>query len=89
MVLHQHSGSMVRIDLADVQDLVNDDVTRFQLVLTLYLGLGHIAGARNILIEIVGMSGADVGDVLASLSECGGIGRVGMNHALDVGEGLI
>ena len=75
MVLDQHSGCVVRIDLADVQNLVYDDVACLQFVLTLDLSLGHVARAGDILIEVVGVSGADVGDVLAGLSEGCGVGR--------------
>ena len=89
VVLDQHGGSVVGIDLADVQDLIHDDVASLQLVLSLDLFLRHIARARDILIEIVGVRGADVGDIAASLSEGSGVGGVGVDHALDVGECLI
>ena len=89
MVLNQYGRSVVGIDFADVEDFVNDDITRFQLILPLYLCFCHVARARNVLVEIVGMSGADVGDILTSLCKCGGIGRVGVYHALNVGECLV
>ena len=89
VVLHQDGGCVVGIDFADVQDLVHDDISCLQLILSFHLSLSHVARAGNVLVEIVGMGGANVRNVLASLSEGGGIGGVGVYHALDVGECLI
>ena len=86
MVLNQYGRCVIGVDLADVQNLIHNHVTRLQLILTLYLSLGHIACAGDILVEIIGMSCADVRDVTTCLRKCGGIGGVGVNHALDVGE---
>ena len=36
--------------------------------------------------EVVGVGGADVGDIAASLCEGGGVGGVGVYDALDVGK---
>ena len=80
---------MVGVDLADVQDLVHDDVTSLQFVVALDFCLGHVAGAWDILIEVVGVSGADVGDIAACLCEGCGIGGVGVNDTLDVRECFI
>ena len=89
VVLHQHGRCVVGIDFTDVQNLVHDDIACLQFILSLYLCLGHVARARDILIEVVGMCGADVGDVLACLCKSRSVGGVGVYHALDVGEGLI
>ena len=89
VILHQNSWGVIGIDLANVQDLIDDDITRFQLVVPLHLSLSHNAGAGDVLIEVVGVSGTDVGNITTCLSKCCSIGRVGVNHALDVGEGLI
>ncbi len=89
MVLDENGRGMIRIDLTDVEDLVDDDIARLQLVVALYLSLSHVTCAGDVLIEVVGMCGADVGDVATSLCECCGIGGVGVNHALDIGECLV
>ena len=89
MILDQNGWSMVGVDLADVQDLVDNDVARLEFVLSLDLSLGHVAGARNILVEVVGMCRSDVGNVSTSLSKGCGVGRVGVNDSLDVGEGPV
>ena len=86
MVLYQHGGSVVGVDLADVQNLIHNHVTGLQFILTLYLSLGHIASAGDILVEIIGVCGSDVRNVTPGLCECGGIGRVGMHHALNIWE---
>ena len=39
--------------------------------------------------EIVGMGGTDIRDVLACLCPCCGIGRVGVNHTPYLGEGAV
>ena len=80
---------MVGIDFADVKYLVHNDITCLQFILSFNLCLGHIAGAGDVLIEVVGMRGTDVGDVTTCLCEGCGIGGVGVYHALDVGECLI
>ena len=86
MVLYQHAGGVVGVDTLKT---LHDDVACLQLILALYLGLGHVVGAGDILVEVVGMCGADVGDVLAGLCPCGGIGGVGVYDTLYVGEGTV
>ena len=86
MVLHQHSGCVVGIDLADVQDLVNDDIARLQFIVPLHFFLSHVPCTRNVLIEVVGMRGSDVGNITSGLCEGGCVGGVGMYHTLDSGE---
>ena len=80
---------MVGVYLSDIQYLVDNHIARFQLVLTFNFGLCHIAGARDILVEIVGVSGADVRNIAASLRKSGGVGRVSVHNALDVRKRLI
>ena len=89
MVLDEYGRSMVRVDLADVENLIHNNVTSLQLILSFNLGFRHVARAWDVLIEVVGMSGTDVGDITASLCESGGIGGVCMDHALDVGKSLV
>ena len=46
VVLNQNGRSVIRIDLADVQDFVDDDVTRLQLIgtLDLFLVMSRVQG---------------------------------------------
>ena len=94
VVVDLESGKVVEGDLNPSSDTPTHLVLykafpNIQGVVPLYLSLGHIAGTRDILVEIVGVSGADVRNIATCLSKSCGIGRVGVNHALNVGECLI
>ena len=67
VILHQNSWGVIGIDLANVQDLIDDDITRFQLVIPLHLCLSHIAGVGNLLIEVVGVRGTHVRNISTCL----------------------
>ena len=84
MVLHEYAGRMDGIDLP-VGETLHDDVTRLQLVVAFHLSLGHVVGAGNGIVEVVGMCGADVGDVASGLCPSGCIGGVGVHDASDFG----
>ena len=84
VVLHQNGRGVHGIDVV-ATETVNDDHACVLLIFGHLLG-GHVVGAGNAVVEIVGMSGSDVGNVLAGLSPSGGIGGVGVNHASDFWE---
>ena len=89
VVLDEHGGRVVWVDFADVKNLIHNDITCLQFILSFNLFLRHVARAGDVLVEIVGVGRADVGNVLACLCESGGVGGVGMDHTLNVGESLI
>ena len=86
VVFHQHGGRIVRIDFLEG---FHNHIARFLLIFAENLVLFHIARAGNILVEIIGMGGADVGDILSGLRPGGGIGAMGVHHAADMGESLV
>ena len=65
VVLHQHGRRVVGVDLTDIQNLIDDHVTRLQFIVALHLSFRHVPGTGDVLIEVVGMSGADVWNVTA------------------------
>ena len=73
VVLHQHTGCVNGIDVS-ILDTLYDNITGLQLIVALYLSLGHGVGARNLVVEIVGMCCSDVWDVLTCLCPSSGIG---------------
>ena len=87
MVLHEHTGGVDGVDVATLDAVYNHHTGLF-LILG-HLTLGHITGAGNGIVEIVGMGGADVGNVLACLCPCRGIGGVGVHNAAQLGEGAV
>ena len=89
MVLDEDGRGVVGVDLADVKDLIHNDVACLKLILSFNFRFRHITGAGDVLVEVVGMGGADVGDITTCLCEGGGVGGVGVDHALDVGESLV
>ena len=84
VVLDQYGWCVHGVDVV-ATETVNDYHTCLLLVLG-HLRLHHTVGAGNAVVEIVGVGGADVGDVLAGLSPSRGIGAVGMNDAAQFGE---
>jgi len=84
VILDQNGWRMHRIDVV-ATETVDDHHTRLLLVLG-HLCLHHTVGARDAVVEVVGMSGTDVGDVLTGLRPCGGIGAVGVDDAAQFGE---
>ena len=74
VVLDQYARRVVGVYLSDIQELVNYHIACFQLILTFNFGLCHIACARNVLVEIVGVSGADIRNVAACLRKRCSIG---------------
>ena len=86
VVFHQHGRCVVRIDFLES---FHNHVARFLLIFAKNLSLLHVPRTGNILVEIIGMGGADIGDILSGLCPGGGIGAMGVYHAADVGEGLI
>ena len=60
MVLHQYAGGVDGVDVA-FPDAVDDDDTGFFLVLC-HLAFHHVVGAGYLIMEIVGVCGADVRD---------------------------
>ena len=84
VVLHQNGRGVHGIDVV-ATETVYDDHTCVLLIFVHLLG-SHVVCAGNAVVEIVGMSGSDVGNVLAGLSPSGGIGGVGVNHASDFWE---
>lgn len=44
-------------------ETLDDDVAGLQLVVAFDLGFGHVGGAGDGVMEIVGVGGSDVGDV--------------------------
>ena len=72
MVFDKHSGCVVGID-AELLELVDNNYASLLLVFSHLTGC-HVIGARNVLVEIVGVSSADVWNVATSLCKGGGIG---------------
>ena len=87
VVLDQSGRSMHRIDVA-VQDAVHHDDTRIILILS-HLVFRHVVGTGNAVVEVVGMCGTDVRDVLTCLGPCSSIGRVGVYDAANLREGTV
>ena len=65
VILYEHRWSVVGID-AQFLELADDNLYCLQLILR-HLRLNHCIGARNILVEIVGMSCTDIRDSLTCL----------------------
>ena len=86
MIPDEYGRRVVGVNLADVQYLVNYYVARLQLVLAFHFLAGHVAGAGDVLVEVVGMCGSDVGNVAACLREGCGVGAVGVDDSPDVWE---
>ena len=84
MILDQYGWRMHRIDVIATETVYNHH-TRLFLVLG-HLTFHHAIGARDAVVEVVGMGGADVGNVLAGLRPCSGIGAVGVDDAAQFGE---
>ena len=83
MVLYKYTGCVVGVDAFETLD---NDIAGLQLIFSFNLGFGHIVGAGDGFVEIVGMCSTDIGDVLTCLCPCGGIGGVGVDNTLDIGE---
>ena len=87
MVLDQYARSVNWVDVVFLET-VNDDNARVVLIFCHHV-LGHCISARDAIVEVVGVSCADVRDVQACLSPSGSIGGVGVYHAAQLWEGTI
>ena len=73
---------------AGLHEAIYNHRARVLLILA-HLILGHRGRAGDGAVEVVGVRGADVGDVLAGLSPRRGVGRVGVNNTANLGEGFV
>ena len=87
VILYQYTGSVDGVDFTCQNAVHNDDTCLF-LVLSHLVGC-HVTSARDGIVEVVGVSSANVGNVEASLSPCSSIGRMGVDDAAQLREGLI
>ena len=81
MVLNKYTRSVVWVDTLET---LYNHISCFQLIVALHFFLCHIGSARDILIEIIGMSGTDVRNIFTSLSPSSSISRVGVYYSLNV-----
>ena len=86
VVAYQHGGGVHGVHPHEALDYY---VAGFLLVFAPDLGLAHAAGAGDVLVEVIGVGGADVGDVEAGLGPGGGVGGMGVHHAADGGKSLV
>ena len=86
MVPHKDSRRVVRVHIPETLD---NHIAGFLLVLPEHFRLFHVSGARNIIVEIVGMGCADVGNIPPCLGPSGSVRGVGMNHSPDIRKCLI
>ena len=84
MILDQYSRCVHGIDVV-ATETVDDHHARLLLIFG-HLCLHHTVGAGDAVVEVVGMGGADVGDVFSGLRPCGGVGAVSVDNAAQFRE---
>src|ERR1700691_592447 len=85
---NQYAGDVVGIDVS-LREGIHDDAAGVQLIVRAdFLGL-HFGGDGDVAVKIVGMGGAEAGDIAEGLGEAGCGERMRVDDAADVGEGSV
>ena len=76
------------VDAAFLEGL-DDDVAGVELIALVQLLLRQVARAGDRAVKVVGVGGAEAGDVLPGLGPADGVGAVGVDDAADLREGVV
>ena len=86
MVFHEHARSMNRIE---ADKALYDYISCLEFIVTFDFGGSHIACARNGIVEIVGVSSADIGQIDSCFRPCCCISGVSVHHTANFGKSTV